>query len=191
MTSGIERLTAGAVWGAAAALFLIVIGRDALPGPALALAALALFAAGIRWGAARREAARAEAAAAEKPRPSPAAERAALGAPEPAAAPPGAPEAAAPATRPPAAAAEAPADDLKRIRGVGPKIETLLHQLGVKRFDQIATWSEQELAWVDEHLEGFKGRATRDDWISQARALALGEKTAPERREAAPAEARP
>ena len=69
------------------------------------------------------------------------------------------------------------ADDLKRIKGVGPKLEGLLHKLGVYHFDQIASWSENEVAWVDHHLEGFKGRIARDEWVAQAQTLAAGEVT--------------
>ena len=64
------------------------------------------------------------------------------------------------------------ADDLKLIKGVGPKLETLLHSLGFFHFDQIANWTAEEIAWVDENLAGFKGRVTRDDWIVQAKVLA-------------------
>lgn len=64
------------------------------------------------------------------------------------------------------------ADDLKLIKGVGPKLEALLHSLGFFHFDQVAAWTEAELAWVDDNLEGFKGRASREDWIAQAKALA-------------------
>ena len=66
------------------------------------------------------------------------------------------------------------ADDLKLIKGIGPKLEILCHQLGFFHFDQIAAWTPAELEWVDEHLDGFRGRATRDNWTAQARALALG-----------------
>ena len=69
------------------------------------------------------------------------------------------------------------ADDLKRIKGVGPKLESLLHALGVYHYDQIAGWSADEVAWMDEHLEGFRGRVTRDDWIAQAGTLAAGGET--------------
>jgi NADH-quinone oxidoreductase subunit E len=69
------------------------------------------------------------------------------------------------------------ADDLKRIRGVGPKLEALLHTLGIFHFSQIAGWSDAELAWIDANLEGFKGRASRDGWIAQARVLAAGGQT--------------
>ncbi len=66
------------------------------------------------------------------------------------------------------------ADDLKRIWGVGPKLEALCNRLGFFHFDQIAAWTEAELAWVDDNLEGFKGRATREKWVAQARILAAG-----------------
>jgi predicted flap endonuclease-1-like 5' DNA nuclease len=64
------------------------------------------------------------------------------------------------------------ADDLKEISGVGPKMERLLHSLGYFHFDQIADWSSSDVAWVDENLEGFKGRVSRDNWVAQARELA-------------------
>ena len=66
------------------------------------------------------------------------------------------------------------ADDLKRIRGVGPKLEVMLHGLGFYHFDQIAAWTPEEVTWVDSNLEGFGGRVTRDRWVEQARELASG-----------------
>lgn len=66
-------------------------------------------------------------------------------------------------------------DDLKQIKGVGPKMETMLHEMGFFHFDQVAAWSASDLAWVDENLTGFKGRASRDNWVAQAKALARGE----------------
>lgn len=62
-------------------------------------------------------------------------------------------------------------DDLRRIAGVGPKIEALLHGLGIWRYAQIAAFTPEEVAWVDERLT-FKGRIEREDWIGQAKALA-------------------
>ncbi|MDD9716158.1 endonuclease [Dinoroseobacter sp. PD6] len=75
------------------------------------------------------------------------------------------------------AARDGKADDLKKIKGVGPKLEEMLHSMGFYHFDQVASWSEQELAWVDENLEGFKGRASRDEWVAQAKLLAQGGET--------------
>jgi len=88
---------------------------------------------------------------------------------------------AAPATGKKPRAMKAPrkagADDLKKIKGVGPKLEKLLHKLGFFHFDQISKWSAEEIAWVDENLEGFKGRVSRDGWVAQAKTLAEGGET--------------
>jgi NADH-quinone oxidoreductase subunit E len=65
-------------------------------------------------------------------------------------------------------------DDLKLIWGVGPKLEKMLNDMGVWHFDQIASWGKAEIKWVDERLEGFKGRAERDEWVKQAKKLATG-----------------
>lgn len=69
------------------------------------------------------------------------------------------------------------ADDLKEIKGVGPKLETLLHDLGIYHFDQIASWGAAEVAWMDANLKGFRGRVSRDDWVGQAGILASGGET--------------
>ncbi|MGR3434776.1 MAG: hypothetical protein ACU0CO_07825 [Shimia sp.] len=69
------------------------------------------------------------------------------------------------------------ADDLKEIKGVGPKMEQLCNRLGFYHFDQIAAWTPDEVAWVDRNLEGFKGRVSRDNWVDQAKVLASGEET--------------
>lgn len=69
------------------------------------------------------------------------------------------------------------ADNLKEIKGVGPKMEKLCNSLGFWHFDQIAAWSADEVAWVDANLEGFKGRVTRDEWVKQAKILAAGGET--------------
>lgn len=65
-------------------------------------------------------------------------------------------------------------DDLKQIKGVGPKMEQMLNTMGVWHFEQMASWSAKEVKWVDDNLEGFKGRVTRDDWVKQAKVLAEG-----------------
>jgi NADH-quinone oxidoreductase subunit E len=69
------------------------------------------------------------------------------------------------------------ADDLKRIKGVGPKLEAMLHGMGFYHYDQIAGWGADEVAWVDQNLQGFKGRVSRDNWVDQAQQLARGEAT--------------
>ncbi|CTQ54828.1 NADH-quinone oxidoreductase chain 2 [Roseibium album] len=67
-------------------------------------------------------------------------------------------------------------DDLKKLKGVGPKLEVTLHELGFFHFDQVASWGPEEIAWVDSRLK-FKGRIERDGWIEQAKTLASGEDT--------------
>ena len=69
------------------------------------------------------------------------------------------------------------ADDLKLIKGVGPQLEKLCNKLGFYHFDQVAKWTREEVAWVDENLEGFKGRVSRDKWVNQAKVLARGGET--------------
>lgn len=72
---------------------------------------------------------------------------------------------------------EGQADDLKKIKGVGPKLEKLINELGFYHYDQIANWTEAEVAWVDDNLKGFKGRVSRDNWVDQAKILAEGGET--------------
>lgn len=89
------------------------------------------------------------------------------------------PEAAAPGEGDKPALLDAPqgaADDLKLIKGVGPKLEEKLNALGVWHFSQIAAWSAAEVVWVDDQLS-FRGRIERDEWISQAKTLAAGGET--------------
>jgi NADH-quinone oxidoreductase subunit E len=69
------------------------------------------------------------------------------------------------------AAKKGKADDLQIIEGIGPVLEKLLHDLGIFHFDQIAQWGAAEISWVDVNLKGFKGRATRDKWVAQAKLI--------------------
>jgi predicted flap endonuclease-1-like 5' DNA nuclease len=73
-------------------------------------------------------------------------------------------------------------DDLTRIKGIGPKVSSLLAQLGVTSFAQIASWTEADLARIDPQLGAFAGRPSRDKWIEQARLLAGGDQSAYEAR---------
>ena len=63
-------------------------------------------------------------------------------------------------------------DNLRLIKGVGPELNKLLISLGVTRFDQIADWKEAEITEVDQYLDTFSGRITRDAWIDQSKFLA-------------------
>ena len=69
------------------------------------------------------------------------------------------------------------ADDLKMIKGIGPTLETLLNSHGFYHFDQLANWTPEEIHWADYGLARFKGRATRDEWVAQAKLLATGVET--------------
>jgi predicted flap endonuclease-1-like 5' DNA nuclease len=63
------------------------------------------------------------------------------------------------------------ADDLKEIEGIGPALEKLVNAMGFYHFDQIAKWSEADVALVDAEMKTFKGRITRDKWVSQAKII--------------------
>ncbi len=76
---------------------------------------------------------------------------------------------------PPAIPTGSSADNLRLLKGVGPKLAALLTQLGITRFDQIAAWNEADIVRVDAQLGNFKGRIVRDNWIEQARLLASGD----------------
>lgn len=68
-------------------------------------------------------------------------------------------------------------DDLKLIRGVGPKLEEMLHEHGVTRFAQIAEWDDAEMDRFAEIIGRMGGRIRSDDWVGQAQVLARGEET--------------
>jgi len=72
-------------------------------------------------------------------------------------------------------AAQGDPDDLRRIKGIGPKLSGLLNDLGITRYDQIARWDAADIARVDAHLGTFQGRITRDSWVEQAGFLASGD----------------
>ena len=74
--------------------------------------------------------------------------------------------------KPRIAAAIGDPDDLRKIKGVGPKLHTLLTNMGITRYDQIAAWTAADIAEVDQYLGTFKGRISRDSWIEQAGFLA-------------------
>lgn len=158
----------GFVIGAAAGLVafgaLVVVGKfDLFPAAAMGggVATVAGLILGLPWGASA---------------PRPAAQVAQAAAPV-----------AAPAAEPvdfvasPAASNDGPArltaprggkaDNLKEIEGIGPAMEKLVNEMGFFHFDQIAGWSDADVAWVDANLKGFKGRVTRDRWVAQAKII--------------------
>jgi len=67
------------------------------------------------------------------------------------------------------------ADDLRKIKGLGPKMLTVLHALGITSYAQIAAWTDADLDDLDTKLGAFAGRPRRDNWVEQARLLSSGD----------------
>ena len=61
-------------------------------------------------------------------------------------------------------------DDLKKIKGVGPKLEKLLNELGISNYQQIADWQQTDIDSVNAKLS-FSGKIDREDWVTQAKRL--------------------
>ena len=95
--------------------------------------------------------------------------------PEPVAAAAPAPVEAAPPPPAPEPAPAPAADDLSRIKGLGPKLQRLLPELGITTFAQIAALTEADLAELDTKLGAFAGRPAKDNWVEQAKFLAAGD----------------
>ena len=61
------------------------------------------------------------------------------------------------------------------LKGVGPKLNTLLKSLGVTSFEQVAAWNAADIAEIDSKLGNFAGRISRDNWVDQAKLLSAGD----------------
>lgn len=87
-------------------------------------------------------------------------------------------------------------DDLKRIEGVTPDLETMLNKLNIIKFEQIAALSDDDIANIDDAVK-LNGRIEKEDWIGQAQRLMAEDAAAelppeePEAAEAADGEAKP
>ncbi len=79
-----------------------------------------------------------------------------------------------PKAAPKKAESAAAGDDLSKLAGVGPVMVKKLNENGIATFAEIAAWSPEQAAEIDEKL-GLKGRVERDDWIAQAKELMKGE----------------
>ncbi|MFC5586375.1 ATP-binding cassette domain-containing protein [Nitratireductor kimnyeongensis] len=71
---------------------------------------------------------------------------------------------------------EGGANNLTRVKGIGPANEKKLNALGIWHFDQIAAWKKAEVQWVGSYL-AFPGRIEREEWVKQAKVLAKGGET--------------
>ena len=70
---------------------------------------------------------------------------------------------------------DGPADDLQRMKGVGPKFAELLKARGFVRFEQLGALSAEEVDRLDQALGPFRGRLKRDQIVEQAQFLAAGD----------------
>ncbi len=70
-------------------------------------------------------------------------------------------------------------DDLQRIRGIGPVLKQKLHEFGIYRYAQIASWTREDIQTMSERLPGFRNRIVRDRWTAAARRLHLAKYGSP------------
>ncbi|GLS17305.1 hypothetical protein GCM10007874_03200 [Labrys miyagiensis] len=87
-------------------------------------------------------------------------------------------KAAAKADEAPVAVAALPAGELdvsnlSLISGIGPTIEKKLRAAGIVSWNEIAAWTDEDVAKWDEEL-ALRGRATREEWVTQAKELLAG-----------------
>lgn len=75
------------------------------------------------------------------------------------------------ATKPKSQPASDHVDDLKLIKGIGPRLERTLNDLGITQFEQLAALSKTELEKLQKKLPRFPGRIARDNWVGQAKTL--------------------
>lgn len=77
------------------------------------------------------------------------------------------------------------AEDLKRIRGIGPALANRLQHAGIHTYNQLASLSPAELS---ARVSGLSARqVTRQDWIGQARKLAIKKTNAKRHKRTMPA----
>ena len=62
------------------------------------------------------------------------------------------------------------------LKGVGPKLASILNARGLTRYEQIAGLSPGQIETLDENLGAFRGRLTRDQVVEQADYLARGDR---------------
>lgn len=70
----------------------------------------------------------------------------------------------------PAVPAGGAADDLTRIKGIGPVLKKKLNKIGITSFRQIADFTPTDVERVNAVLD-FRGRIEREAWVEQAQAM--------------------
>ncbi len=68
-----------------------------------------------------------------------------------------------------------PPDNLRLLKGVGPKLVAQLNEFGITRFDQLAGLTETEVTLLDKRMGAFEGRIARDRLVEQACYLERGD----------------
>ena len=61
-------------------------------------------------------------------------------------------------------------DDLKQIKGIDEELENRLQKLGVIKFEQIANFSDDDIANLEEAL-GMEGVVEKGNWVGEAQRL--------------------
>ncbi len=69
------------------------------------------------------------------------------------------------------------ANDLRQLKGVGPKFADRLAAVGITRIDQIAGWSQADIEVIDSQMGDFRGRIAADRLVEQAQLLTEGRVT--------------
>ena len=67
---------------------------------------------------------------------------------------------------------EGPGDDLQQIRGIGRGFERELRRLGVRTFEQIAAWTQEDIETIAPQIKAQPERIRRDGWVQHASELA-------------------
>ena len=62
-------------------------------------------------------------------------------------------------------------DDLRAIKGVGPKIEKQLHELGIHSYKDMLDLGSDRFPDADDAIANLQTRIERDRWLEQAREL--------------------
>jgi NADH-quinone oxidoreductase subunit E len=65
-------------------------------------------------------------------------------------------------------------DDLKRIKGIGPKFEKILHAAGITSIATVAAWTESDIDSVAKKVGIKAERIRREDWVGKAKSLTSG-----------------
>ncbi len=69
-----------------------------------------------------------------------------------------------------------PSEDLTRIRGIDAVVQAKLKELGIRRFEDLASLTANDVKGLSETL-GVKDRIAEENWVGQAQILGRGDET--------------